>query len=78
MVHGHLSTWDRARKRVRVVITLRVIIDYLEGRNIAVPRVFKRSLPASSLKNAILGKKNFCPGTRTNYLVIPGDLRDKI
>lgn len=58
---------------------LRVMIDYLEGRNAAVPRSFKRNLPAFSLRNSVLVRKNFSPGTRANYLlVIPADLRDEI
>lgn len=58
---------------------LRVMIDYLEGRNVAVPRAFKRNLPAFCLNNSVLVKKNFSPGTRAKYLlVIPPDLRDEI
>ena len=58
---------------------LRLMIDHLEGHNVAVPRAFKRNLPAFCLKNSVLVKKNFDPGTKRNFLlVIPADLRDEI
>lgn len=54
------------------------MIDHLEGRNVAVPRAFKRNSAALCLKNSVL-VKNFDRTTITKYLlVIPAVLRNEI
>lgn len=72
MTERDLATKQRADRE------LRLMIDHLEGHNVAAPRVFRRNLPAFGLRNFVLLKKHFIPGTRNYLLVIPAEVCEEI
>ena len=66
---------DEFAEQLRADPALRSLVDYLEGKTVIVPKLFRRGLASFFLQNDILLKKNFSP-LRANYLlVVPSALR---
>ena len=69
---------DEFAEQQRADPELRSLVDYLEGKTVIVPKVFRRGLASFFLQNDILVKKNFSP-LRDNYLlVVPSALRPEV
>ncbi|KAM7313608.1 Transposon Ty3-I Gag-Pol polyprotein [Ixodes scapularis] len=74
---GAVNTDDMARRQ-RDDPELRALIEHLEGRGSAIPRVFSRALPTFAIRQGVLYKENFGNNNSTWLLVIPTDLREEI
>ena len=57
---------------------LALLIKYLEGQPVDIPRVFSRGLSSFVLRNNVLYKRNFEHSTETFLLVVPTVLRSEI
>lgn len=57
---------------------LLLLIKYLQGQSVDVPRAFARGLSAFVLRNNVLYKRNFENNTATFLLVVPSLLRPEI
>ena len=69
---------DEFAEQQRADPELRSLVDYLEGKTVIVPKVFRRGLASFFLQNDILLKKTFSP-LRANYLlVVPSALRPEV
>lgn len=74
---GAINATDMALRQRRDP-ELRHLMEHLAGRQSVLPRDFIRVLPALSIRQGILYKKNFEPGGRPWLLVAPEDLRGEI